>query len=499
MATDESRVPVIVGVGQVNDRPADDADGLDSLQLMHAALLAADQDAGGGWLSRLNSLAVVNQISFPQLGDVSAALAALVGAQPKYCAQTRYPSGDRPTALLNEAANRIAAGEIQCAAIVGGEALRTAARRARAAGHAQGQDAVRDVSERSAKPLRHRYGLVAPVDVYPLYENAMRGALGQTLEQAQRESAGIWARMSAVAADNPHAWLRTPMTAEEILARSPANRPIAFPYTKLMVANSSVNQGAGLIVASLAIAKAMGVRQERCVYVGYGAGAHEAPEILARESYTHSRSLTVSIQKALELNQVGAADLDCVELYSCFPCIPKLARRALGWPLEQPVTVFGGLTFGGGPIGNYMSHAVASMVERLRREGRRGLLFANGGFANTNHAIVVSRDPAYAMTSARSFDFQAEAEAGRTPAPPLVDSHDGPGVIETYTVQYDREGAPTFGVVIGRTSGGERFLAQVPAEDNEAIDVLTSDALEPVGASGIASFGADGLTRWRFA
>ena len=46
----------------------------------------------------------------------------------------------------------------------------------------------------------------------------------------------------------------------------------------------------------------------------------------------------------------------------------ELARRIIDWPLDKPATVFGGLTFGGGPIGNYMSHAVASMVDQLRAQ-----------------------------------------------------------------------------------------------------------------------------------
>jgi acetyl-CoA C-acetyltransferase len=41
------------------------------------------------------------------------------------------------------------------------------------------------------------------VDLYPLYENAGRAAYGQTLAQAQEESAQIWSHFSAVAADTP--------------------------------------------------------------------------------------------------------------------------------------------------------------------------------------------------------------------------------------------------------------------------------------------------------
>src|SRR3984957_9859360 len=97
---------------------------------MEAALRAADQDAGGGWLSTLDSLGVVDQISWPELGDVSAPLAQRLGAKPRICYKSAYGSGDSPLLLLNEAANRIGAGEISVAAIAGGEALRTAARRA---------------------------------------------------------------------------------------------------------------------------------------------------------------------------------------------------------------------------------------------------------------------------------------------------------------------------------------------------------------------------------
>src|SRR6202012_6085217 len=107
-----SPIPVIIGVGQVNDRgeTSETDSALDSLGLMQAALRAADEDAGGGWLARLDSLGVVDQISFPQLGDVSLPLADLVGASPRFCYKSGYASGDSPLLLLNEAANRIGAG-----------------------------------------------------------------------------------------------------------------------------------------------------------------------------------------------------------------------------------------------------------------------------------------------------------------------------------------------------------------------------------------------------
>ena len=83
MAGEDAHIPVIVGIGQINDRPSDPADGLDSLGLMAAALRIADEDAGGGFLARLDSLAVVDQISFPDLTDLPDALSRNLGVRPR--------------------------------------------------------------------------------------------------------------------------------------------------------------------------------------------------------------------------------------------------------------------------------------------------------------------------------------------------------------------------------------------------------------------------------
>jgi acetyl-CoA C-acetyltransferase len=499
--TDPERIPVIIGVGQINDRPADPDDGLDSLGLMVEALKRADADAGGGLLSEIDSLAIVDQISFYHLGKLCEPLAAAIGATPTVNYQSAAPHGDTPIRLLNEAANRIGAGEIQLAAIAGGEALRTAAGRAKkaASGEDKSYNAVRQVSTRKEPNYAQRHGLSAPVDVYPLYENATRAEWGQNLEEAQQESAAIWSQFSEVAAANEGAWIRKPAAAADILAVSEANRPIAFPYSKLMVANSSVNQGAAFLVASLAEARRRGISDDRVIYVGMGAAAKEPASILARDQYQGSVSMETSINRTLELNQLTAADFDLVELYSCFPCVPKMARRTLGWPVDKPATVFGGLTFGGGPIANYMSHAVVSMVEKLRDEGRYGFLFANGGFATDNHCIVLGKQPITAATFPQDFDYQAEAEEKRGPVPDMQEGYEGPATLETYTIFYGRDGAPRAGVVVARTPNQGRTLAHVDMSDTAMVNFLISGKSEPVGTQGqIQSFGEQG-TVWRAA
>lgn len=494
--TDPERIPVIIGVGQVSDRPEDPDRGLDSLGLMVAALRAADADAGAddSLLAALDSLAIVDQISFRDLGNLCQPLAAVIGAAPRINYQSAAPHGDTPVRLLNEAANRIGAGEIKLAAIVGGEALRTAA--GRAAKHASGEDksynAIRKAATRREPDYAQAHGLAAPVDVYPLYENATRAAWGQSLAEAQAESAAIWSRFSEVAAANDGAWIREAATPEDILTIDDRNRPIAFPYSKLMVANSSVNQGAGFIVASIAEAWRRGVSEDRLIHIGMGAAAKEPASILHRDAYHHSASMEVSIRRTLDLNGMTAADFDHVELYSCFPCVPKMARRTLGWPVDRPATVFGGLTFGGGPIANYMSHAIVSMAQKLRREGRYGFLFANGGFATDNHCIILGKQRIAAANFPQDFDYQAEADAARGAVPALVQDYAGAATIESYTIFYGRDGSPKAGVVVARTPDGARTLAHVDVADAAMLAYLTDGTVEPVGTAGqIVALGED--------
>jgi acetyl-CoA C-acetyltransferase len=499
---DSEHIPVIIGVGQVNDRECVD----DSLGLMVAALAKADNDAGGGWIGQLDSVAVVAQLSFRELGDCSRLVADHFGITPKYLEQTPYPTGESPIQLLNEAANRIGAGEIGVAAIVGGEALRTAAQR-KAAERVDGAkpDFLRDAASPNiphitalAGSIEHlaQYGLVAPTDVYPLYENATRAAWGQTLVEAQAESGEIWAGMSRVAERNPSAWIQKALPAEAITAPDADNRPIAFPYQKRMVANSSVNQGAAFIVTSLARARTAGVPDDRIIHVGMGAAAHTPHNLLKRDQYFHSAAIDVTLEQTLKRNGLASADLTDVELYSCFPCIPKMARRVIDWPVDRPITAFGGLTFGGGPIGNYMSHAVASMVEKLRRDRGTALLFANGGYATHNHAIVISSEPLANATFPHDFDCNAEATARRAPVPEVDGGYEGLATIETYTVFYKRDGSVRVGTVIARTPEGKRVLASVPANDEAMVAFLTDGKIEPVGREGRVSKGADGLMIW---
>jgi acetyl-CoA C-acetyltransferase len=488
------RLPVIIGTGQVNLRDDDLDTATDAAGLMRDALLAANADAGVDALGACDTLELVRLFSseMEHIPEFLAALFSGIRNAPQFVAG----HGNTPLLLLSRAANRIASGEAEICAIAGAEAYRTEKRlAARAAGSAHNPDTMQKALALRTSEAARRYGLVSPIEIYPLFENAMRAAWGQSLTQAQEESARIWSEFSKVAAANPHAWIRKPLEPADILALGPRNRMLGFPYTTLMVANNSVNQGAAVLVASLGAARRMGIPEDRLVFVGACAAADESHDIRERSDYHSCPSLEASVRIALERNGLAAADCDALELYSCFPCVPKYAQRVVGIAADQPLSVTGGLTFAGGPIRNYMMHTVAAMTEVLRAGAKHGLLFANGGFMTNAHSVVLSSRPTGAELP-QSFDVQAQAQALRGPIPDFVDAYEGPARIETYVVMHDRDGRPERATVVARSPQGARMFCTADAGNTQLMELLTSGVSEPVGRSGVVVRGSDGLNAW---
>ena len=112
MTGDPATIPVIVGVGQINDRPGKPEQGLDPIGLMAGALRKADTDAGKAWLADCDSLSVVGQIAWPHLNPIAGKLADALDIDPAHVIETP-PHGDSPTRLMSEAANRIAYRAVQ--------------------------------------------------------------------------------------------------------------------------------------------------------------------------------------------------------------------------------------------------------------------------------------------------------------------------------------------------------------------------------------------------
>jgi len=499
MSLPVERTPVIVGVGEVIDRPDNPVDGREPAVLMAAALAAAENDARSSLLSRLDALLVVNQVSWGY-ADLPARVAELAGTEPAYRANGPI-GGETPLRLLNDAALRIVRGESAAVAVVSGEAQYSVdkARAAQVPLAWTPPDRKEKLTLDYVHPVAARHlklGGLVPSQIYPFYETATAAAWGLSPAAAQAETGALWARLSAVAASNPSSWSKRPFTAEEIVTPAPDNRMIAWPYTKRMVANPAVNQAAAVLVTSLGMARAAGVLEDQIIHIWGGAAANEPRDYLSRDRYDRSSAQEIVLQAALEIAQpVG---LGPVELYSCFPVVPKMARRTLGFGDDVEPTVTGGLSFFGAPLNGYMTHAAAAMVRRLRADGARpGLLYGQGEFVTKHHALVLGRNPCPADRLSRGYDRQADATERMGPVPTILESYEGDATIEAFTIVFAPEGAPEFGTVIARTPGGERLMARVSGSDAESLAVLMAAEQSPVGRSGEVRAGDEALLFWR--
>ena len=202
------------------------------------------------------------------------------------------------------------------------------------------------------------------------------------------------------------------------------------------------------------------------------------------------------------LAQAGgiASRFALVELYSCFPVVPKMARRTLGLPADAQMTSTGGLSFFGAPLNNYMTHAAAGVVRRLREQpGKLALLYGQGEYVTRHHALMLASAAPDKHQLQPDYSVQAAADHERGVIPELVLDYTGPASIETFTVVYGRNGAADFGAVIGRTPGGARLMARVHADDAATLAMLTDLSASPIGRGGFVSRGSDDLLIWKTA
>lgn len=499
--TPEDRIPVIVGIGEIVDRPKEITEGLEPLDLLEQALRRAEADAGAKLLGEVQSLDVVNFLSW-RYRDPEKQLAQRLGIAPAHCYYGPV-GGESPIRFIHEAAKRIARGECSVAAVCGAEAQSTATKAERAGVKLPWTPFAHDVPEpkRGAafqKPLAIKLGVFRPVTVYPFYEAASSAHWGQTPREAMAESGTLWSRYSAVAAQNPNSWLKRRYAPEEITTPTADNRLIAWPYNKLMVANPSVNMGGALLLTSLAKARAAGIAEDRLVYPLGGASAEEPPDYLVRDQFYESHPQNAVLKAVMDIAGGDGKKFDAIELYSCFPCVPKMARRTLGLGADVQPTVTGGLTFFGAPLNTYMTHAACAMVRRLRGGAKLGLLYGQGGFVTKHHALVVSKTPP-GDALAQETSVQGEADRNRRAVPEFVTEASGKGKVESFTVLYSRGGDAEHGVVMLRTADDRRTLARIPASDSATLARLLDMDRTPVSSIGEITMAADGVPEWRVA
>ncbi|GAB1823743.1 acetyl-CoA acetyltransferase [Herbidospora sp. RD11066] len=296
-------------------------------------------------------------------------------------------------AFVHHAMLAVSAGECEVALIA--YASRQRSRRNR-------RPPLADAASLTAQ-FEHPYGLPAPIGHYALIAARHMAQFGTTPEQLARVAVAArkWAAL------NPKAWIRTPLTVDDVLA-SPL---LADPLHTLDCC--LVTDGGGAVIVTTP-ERARDAAKPAVRVLGVG------------QSHTHWHidqmpDLTVSAgvksgRAAFRMAGVGPADVDVLETYDSFTITVIKALEDLGFcePGEGGPFVEGGrlepggalpsLTSGGGLSYNHPGAlGVLLLVEAVRQlrgeAGDRQVAGAEiavahgvGGFFSTSSTVVLGRD-----------------------------------------------------------------------------------------------------------
>lgn len=443
----DPRTPILVGQGQVLQLTDNLATAVDPIGLMAAAVTAAISDAALRELPDADAIFAVRSLSTKH-ANPALAVAQLLGISSLRLGLTPH-GGNMPQSLVNHAARQIAAGEMDIAIITGGEATRSRNRARRngidlswpvgASSDTTPESIGEDLLMNHAIEIDRKIGM--PIQIYPMFETAIRAASGRGVDEHQRHIGELWSRFSKVAATNPTAWIRREYSASEIITPSPTNRMIGFPYTKLMNSNNDVDMGAALIICSVERAQTLGISQDKWVFLHSGTDCHEHNFVSHRDTFAETPAVRLGGEMALHLANKTIGEIDIIDLYSCFPSAVQLGAASLGLSINSQLTRTGGLSFNGGPWNNYVMHAIGAVMRDLRAAPQQtALVWANGGYA-TKHSFGI-----YAMTPPASGFRHGSPQkmVDSLPRRAVADAAQavGPARIEAYSVMHDREGIP---------------------------------------------------------
>ncbi len=484
------RKVVVAGWGQVKQPKILDRPAQDPMDLMKSASLkAAELMTSKKVLKNLDGIMIVRPVSHHYISPAKQ-LAQNLESFPKFTHVSGI-GGNSPQMLINIAAGMIARNELDSVLITGAETYVQRDKSSQRVDSAlfrgipkdyQGNDLI------GSTPLENAHGIEHPMHGFPLFETALWAQSGLDFQTYMQKIGAMWSKFSQVAATNPYAWSKDIKTAEQIITPVRTNRPVAFPYTKYMNSFVTVDQGAAVILMSEEKAKQYSQKVRRTVYfLGGGYAEDRQRFMIEKEDFTSSPPLKAAVDKALTRSGISFKNLECFDLYSCFPSAVTIAKKMMGIRDDdpRPITLTGGLGFFGGPGNNYSLHSVASLAHKIsKNEKSNGLITALGWFMHKHAAGIYSSKPLNGEFKNHDLLDQKEPFSGKEPVriKDQVNGHgndhgndqiNDKGIIETYTIIYDRDHEPSYAVIYGSTIDNLRFIAQT-RKDKDIFSQLSS-------------------------
>lgn len=499
--------PILVAAGQWVDRAVSVA-ALSPVDLSAAASAAAfktlQNEAVSDALKNSIDTVVVSKLFMHSMGgsnkwqstcrvsnNIPRSVANRLGLNPKHLIYAEV-GGESPQRYVNTLAECIFKGSIRSALITGAEALQTMKHAAKAGIALDWSEEVDDECDnRSLKtPLATasevKHGISYPIQVYALFEQARRARRGLSMQHYRDEIGSLLAPFAKVATCNPFSQESVNLSASIIATPTNDNYLLCEPYTKLMVAQDNVNQGASVVLTSVGLAEEIGIPRSQWVYLLAYADVAELP-LLRRPDLSYSAAQKLAIEKVFRDGCCSVQDITYLDIYSCFPIAVFNACEYLGIDvstlkagnkdMSSCLTVTGGLPFFGGPGNNYSLHAIAEMVARLSGENKNeelGLVIANGGYMSKHSTGLYCTDNYWRIKmlkwEVRSSE-QEQRELDRGQILQVDERPYGVGTIETYSALYSSRGRQmAMTMVIGRMKeSGYRFLALVDESDTSTL------------------------------
>ena len=491
----DPNTPIVVGVGQYVSREIDEtANMLSPFEIASEAARRALADVGAevDVNPYVDTLAIVRLFEHSMRGqspwqnpfgcshNMPWSVARRIDVEPTTAIYAAV-GGQSPQRLVNDMCERIHTGEVRVALLAGGEAvatLRHASRRGIELDWNEEEDGdFEDVcsDEPMANDYEARHGIVFPIHVYSMFDQARRHELGLSLEGYRAQIADMFALFTKVAARNAYAQFPTERDASFLRQISARNYLVCEPYTKWMVAQDSVNQGAAVVLTSVGLARELNIDESRWVYLRSYADVDDVP-VIKRPRLSSSQAQVLAAKKALDSAALSIDDIEHIDFYSCFPVAVSSLCDHLGIDPCAPreLTVTGGLPYFGGPGSNYSMHAIAEIVERIRRaRDSFGIVVANGGYLSKHSVGIYAGNLTSPWSPISSSREQHRAKAGNSIA--VTEKATGTGRIESHAAIY-ANGKPTSGFILGRLDGtNARFLALVDLEDQASLAGLFED------------------------
>lgn len=434
----DPNTPVLVGVAAVQQKMQDYTRALEPIALMEEALRRAGADAGAPQL-----LEIAEEILVPkgiwEYSDPARLLAQALGADAAHTVLAEI--GVSQQTVISRACERIANGEIQVALVAGAEAKWRSLCAAKAGAEVSEieqkgiePDLKLEPEAEMWSPVESATGLGMPVGFYAIMDSALRYKQGLTPDQHRDQMAAIYSRFSEVAAANADAWSDQALSPAQIRDESPGNRMLAFPYAKLHNSQWNVDQGAGLIFCSAGLAMQLGIDRSRWVFPRAFAEANEMSVVTSRGHLGGNPGFRLAGQAVARAAGVDLNKVELRELYSCFPYAVRVQLEEFGLAEGDDLTVTGGMTFGGGPLNNFVFQAVVKMSGLLREQpGELGLVTTVSAMLTKQGCALWSTEP---NPGGWVFEDVTEAVKEISDIREVVADYTGEAVVAGYTVLY---------------------------------------------------------------